>query len=140
MTDLATVAQAQRNADTVRRMYQAERERDIDAWTALWNPEGRQTFAFGGPPPVQGIEALRASTAEKFATRGPVTIADAVWATLDPHVVFAIADVSIVFDPARGPFQAQLWCRFDFDDDGRILVHEEVLDTAMAASFFAGDN
>ena len=136
MTDLATVAQALRNADAIRKMYQAERDRDIDAWAALWSPEGKQTFAFGGPEPVEGIEALRASTTDKFATRGPVTIADTVYATLDPHVVFAIANVSIVFDPANTPFVAQLWCRFEFDDQGRILVHEEVLDTAMAASFF----
>ena len=78
---------------------------------------------------------MTASTSHKFATRGAVTIDDAVEAFADPRKVFARTHVSIEFTELGRTLQAELWCLFHFDDAGLIVEHQEVLDTASAARF-----
>lgn len=121
----------QRNADAVRRMYACERAQDLAGWIALWHPEGRHTLPWDDDVnDVVGIEALRASTAHKFATRSNVVIHDEVWPMAEPEWVFATLSVSIFFTELGRTVAADLWCRFRFDPNGLILEYQEVGDTA----------
>jgi ketosteroid isomerase-like protein len=121
----------ERNANTVRRMYQCERDRDLDAWATLWNPDARAVFpACGFLDPIVGLDALKASTAPKFATRGDVEIREEVLPLVDPSKVLARVGLSIEVAPGDPPFESEIWVLFSFDDDGRILEHAEMFDSA----------
>lgn len=139
MTNAILSAEQQRNAATVRTLYDCERRGDLESWIKLWHPYGRQTFPWGdGSQNVCGIDALRASSERKFATRTNVVINDEVWPMADPLWVFAIAKVSIRFLELGRTLEAELWCRFQFDLSGLILEHQEVLDTAQIELLLKG--
>lgn len=128
-------AEQARNAETVRRLYECERSADLEGWIRLWHPDGRQTFPWGdGSNDVIGIDALRASTAHKFATRTQVVIDDRIFPMADPRWVFAVTTVSIHFTALERTLDAELWCRFHFDEHGLILEHQEVLDSDKIAA------
>ena len=132
---VALTAEQRRNAETVHRLYDCERRQDLEGWIALWHPEGRQTFPWGdGSHDVFGLAALRASTAEKFATRSNVVINEVVQPMADPCWVFSVTAISIHFDTLGRTLVADLWCRFHFDADGLILEHQEVLDSCRIAA------
>lgn len=117
-----------RNVSAVRRFYQSERDRDLDTWTTFWHPEGRQTFpAMGAEATVAGIAALREVTRGKFETRPPYGIRDRVEAFADPSRVFVHLDLDF---PGAEPFP--IWCIFHFDEDGRVVEVEEMVDTGAA--------
>lgn len=125
--------QRERNAETIRKMYAAERNKDIETWRALWHPEGRQTYVFGQYlQDVNGIDDLVASTAEKFATREGVIIEDEVFAMADPRYVFAKVGVGMTIDGF--PLYSKIWCVFTFDADGLILECDEAMDTGYFMS------
>lgn len=138
MTAIALSVEQQRNVRAVRTLYDCERRGDLETWVKLWHPDGRQVFPWGdGSQDVIGIDALRASTAHKFATRTNVTIDDQVLPMADPRWVFAITRISTHFVELGRTLQAELWCRFHFDADGLILEHQEVLDTAPIQALLA---
>lgn len=114
----------QRNVRAVEAMYQAERDRDLGAWAALWSAEGRQTFpTLGSEATVSGLDTLRSVTAEKFATRPPYGIHVTVDPFDDPTLV--LARLALDF-PDIPPIH--LWCLFHFDDEGLIEEVEEIFD------------
>lgn len=118
-----------RNVETVRRFYQSERDRDLSTWVTFWHSDGRQTFpTMGSAATVAGIDALRAVTAEKFATRPPYGIGDRVSAFADPRRVFVHLDLEFPGSPVF-----PIWCVFHFDDDGLVTEVEEMVDTGAGA-------
>lgn len=125
-----TEATRERNANAVRRMYQCDRDRDLETWCSLWNPEGRATFpACDYLDPVVGVEALRQWAAPKYATRGNVVIRDEILPLVDPTKVLARVRLSFERGAGNPPFEGEIWVLFKFDDDGLILEHAEMFDT-----------
>jgi ketosteroid isomerase-like protein len=128
-----------RNIEMVHAFYECERKGDLEGWSALWHPEGSQTFPWGdGSNNVIGLDALRASTARKFQTRSNVSIAEQLFAMADPRWVFAITRVSVHFTDLGRTLNAELWCRFHFDEQGLLLEHQEVLDGTLIARLLDG--
>jgi SnoaL-like domain len=128
-TDQAT---RERNADAVRRMYQCERERDLEAWGTLWNQNARAVFpACNYLDSIVGRDALLAWTEPKFATRGNVEINEEILPLVDPTRVLARVRLSIELAPSDPPFLSEIWVFFTFDDEGLILEHAEMFDTAQ---------
>ncbi|HEY3339782.1 MAG TPA: nuclear transport factor 2 family protein [Propionicimonas sp.] len=118
-----------RNVNAVEAMYQAERDRDLGVWAALWSSSGRQTFpTMGADATVTGLAALRDVTREKFATRPPYGIDAAVDALVDPTLVLARLRLDY---PGNPPIY--LWCLFHFDDQGLITEVEEIFDRGTPA-------
>jgi hypothetical protein len=131
-------SEQRRNLETIRMLYECERTRDLDGWIALWNPQGCQTFPWSdGSANVVGREALREVTAAKFDTRKDVRIHERLFPAADADQLFAIVDISMRFPDIGRTLETQLWCRFLFDDQGQILEHQEVFDTALVASLSA---
>ncbi|WP_164990441.1 nuclear transport factor 2 family protein [Agromyces albus] len=126
---MSTAAVAERNAAIVERFYESERRRDLETWASLWHPAGRQTFPFSKESEVRGINDLRRVTARKFEVRPPYEIHTRVEAFADPHRV--LARLRLVMTVPAGA-EVNIWCVFHFDDDGRVLEVEEMLDTASA--------
>jgi hypothetical protein len=122
-----------RNVNAVQAMYQAERDRDLSAWEALWSTAGRQTFpTLGEDATVAGLPALREVTREKFATRPPYGIDATVDALMDETLVLARLRLDYPGNPPTF-----LWCLFHFDEQGLIEEVEEIFDRgtpAVAAS------
>jgi hypothetical protein len=120
-----------RNVRTVNEFYEAERRRDIEAWSKLWSEGGRQSFWVAGPvPPVIGRQALVAVTVRKFEVRPPYGLEVRTEAFEDPAKVLARLHL-IVSDDVT----VDLWCLFHFGDDGLITEVEEMLDTARGPVF-----
>jgi ketosteroid isomerase-like protein len=132
-SDSATIeATRERNADAVRRHYQCNEDRDLEAWAALWNPNGRSTFpACNFLDPIVGITDLKESTAPKYATRGRVGRRVEILPLTDPTKVLARVRLSIEVAPGEVPFDSEIWVLFTFDEDGLILEHAEMFDTAQ---------
>lgn len=130
-TDTPTIeATRERNASAVRRLYQCDRDRDLETWASLWNPEGRATFpACDYLDPVVGVEALKKWMAPKHATRGKVEIRDEILPLVDPTRILACVGLSFERGGDNPPFEGVIWVLFTFDDDGLILEHAEMFDT-----------
>lgn len=111
---------------TVDAFYESERRRDIDAWVRFWRPEGRQVFPGVPEADVNGLDALRRATEEKFATRPPYEIRTRIEPFADSRRVLARLHL-VSEDP--GFQEAHLWCIFHFDDDGLVLEIEEMVGT-----------
>lgn len=127
----AAEAIRERNANTFRRMYQLERDRDLEAWGELWHPDARSVFpGCYFLDPIEGVEALKAATAPKFATRGNVEIRDEILPLADPSKVLARVGLSIEVAPGDPPFESEIWVLLTFDDEGRIVEHAEMFDSA----------
>jgi len=117
-----------RNVATVERFYQAERERDLPTWVALWRSDGRQTFpTLGSEAIVAGIEQLEAVTKEKFDTRPIYGIDARIDSFSDPSKVFAALDLDFPGRPIT-----TIWCIFHFDDAGLVAEVEEIFDRGPA--------
>lgn len=124
----------QRNVETVRRLYDCERRQDLSEWVKLWHRDGRQTFPWtSDAQEVRGITDLEETARHKFATRTGVVIEDEVHAMADPRQVFATAFVAMTMIDFGLSFSGRLWCRFFFDEQGLILEHQEVFDSAAAS-------
>jgi hypothetical protein len=122
-----------RNVAAVEALYEAERQRDITAWAALWSPLGRHTFWFSSPtPPVVGQADLVATTQRKFDVRPPYGIGVTVEPLADPSRVLARLHLTHTEPDSR---TVDIWCLFHFDDEGLITEIEEILDTADAPAF-----
>jgi SnoaL-like domain len=129
---LTPEATRERNVGAVRRMYQCERERDLGAWGTLWNKKARAVFpACNYLDPIVGRDALVAWTEPKFATRGNVEINEEILPLVDPTRVLARVRLSIELAAGDPPFLSEIWVMFTFDDDGLILEHAEMFDTAQ---------
>lgn len=117
----------QRNVVAVEALYDAERRRNIEDWSRLWHPDGRQSFYLSTDvPPVVGLGALEATTRRKFAVRPPYGIEVATQPFADPSRVLARLHLTY----GEGIRPGDLWCIFTFDHEGFILEVEEMLDTA----------
>ena len=108
-------------------MYDAERRRDIRAWTALWHEHGRQTFPFSPTATVAGRDQMVAVTQRKFDVRPPYEIRVVTEPFADPYRI--LARLHLLMSESK-PSEVHIWCIFHFDDDGMITEVEEMLDTA----------
>ena len=116
-----------RNVAAVEALYDAERRRNIEDWAQLWHPDGRQSFHLSTDvPAVAGREALVRATRRKFEVRPPYGIQVVTEPFADPSRV--LARLRLTFGEGIRP--SHLWCIFAFDNEGRILEIEEMLDTA----------
>jgi hypothetical protein len=126
----ATTEQA-RNVASVEALYEAERQRDIDAWSALWAEDGRHTFWFAAPtPPVVGRDLLVATTRRKFEVRPPYGIELVTEPLADPSKVLARLHLTGVGLEARA---VDIWCLVHFGHSGLITEIEEILDLSNEA-------
>ncbi|GAA0993916.1 nuclear transport factor 2 family protein [Subtercola frigoramans] len=120
---MLTAIQA-RNLATVQRFYQAERDRDLPTWVSLWHEDGLQTFpTIGVEATVSGIADLEGVTREKFETRPPYGIRAEIEALADSDRVLALLDLDFA---GRPPIT--IWCLFTFDEAGRVVEVQEMLD------------
>lgn len=128
MSDARDLTRA-RNVATVRRLFELEVQKDLDAWCALWRNDGRQVFPTGdGSTDIIGLPALRASAEHKFATRADVSITTDVLAMADPDWVFASLNASMRLIGPEKTLTTLIWCRFRLDEDGKILEMQEMFD------------
>ncbi|WP_248145672.1 nuclear transport factor 2 family protein [Microbacterium aoyamense] len=106
-------------------MYQAERDRDIDAWVALWDKRGCFTYpALGDEATVRGIDELKAATLEKFRVRPAYEI---------EHQLELLGDASRVLSRLTLTFPGErsfpVWCVFSMTEDNLILEVAELFDS-----------
>jgi len=122
-----------RNAGRVVGLYEAEQQRDIEKWAALWAENGRHTFWLSTPTAsIIGRDSLVAATQHKFDVRPPYRIDVTAEPLADPARVLARLHLTLDFAQER---VVDIWCLFHFDDDGLITEIEEIVDTANSPAF-----
>ena len=122
----------QRNMAAIHAFFDADERRVMADWIRFWHPEGRQTFflSFDNPPVVGRDELIRIFQ-RKFDIRPHYGIEVVTEPFLDPNKVF----VRLLLTHGEGIRPTDIWNVFTFDDQGLILLWEELVDTAHSFKF-----
>jgi ketosteroid isomerase-like protein len=116
----------------VRRLYDLEMAKDLEAWMAMWDASYEITFPFSTSPAiaaVTGLQNLRQITQQKFIDRLHIELGVRAEGLADPLKVLVHLDVAHTL--ADGTVRRlPLLCLFTFNSDGRIVALEEYFNQA----------
>jgi ketosteroid isomerase-like protein len=116
----------------VKRLYDLEMAKNLDAWMEMWDPTYVITFPFATHPsiaPIRGLETLRDITRQKFIDRIHIELDVHIEPLADP--LKALVHLGVAHTQADGSVRKlPLLCLFSFNTDGRIVAMEEFFNQA----------
>jgi hypothetical protein len=116
----------------VKRLYDLEMAKNLDAWMEMWDPSYVITFPFATHPPIapiRGLKTLRDITRQKFIDRLHIELDVRTQPLADP--LKALVHLGVAHIQADGSVRRlPLLCLFTFNSDGGIVTLEEFFNQA----------
>jgi hypothetical protein len=116
----------------VKRLYDLEVKRDLEAWMDMWDDSFVITFPFATDPtrvPITGKDNLRRGQIAKFEERSKIELGVKVSPLAHPLKALAILDVHHTLS-AGGTRSLPVLCLIEFNSSGRIVAMEEYFNEA----------